>query len=360
MTKKILTVADFFCGAGGFSEGFNKNGFKVIFGLDNWSLAKENYELNHSDCDFVLMDILNLDSVEKIERIVPDTDVIIGSPPRISSSNIINSGNVGEECGLKLIKAFLRIVAWKIKKGSCKYWVLENFPNCENYIKDYYTWDDLDLPGGEGVALVVKQKNILNTAEYGTPQIRKRFVCGDFVLPEKTHEKEDSWINISHVQKSLTNPLSIKKPFSVIDPVYGFYLSSEKLTDHFYDSTLTDVELKSMKTLKEEDVKEKIGFFTENISKPCRQILNTMGMNMGESLVLKNINQTNDVEYRLPTIRETASFMSVPITYQFKGSIKEKYELIGNVVCCKLAGALAKAILKKELIKKEILKPLEV
>ena len=31
-----LTVADFFCGAGGFSEGFNLAGVDVVFGLDNW------------------------------------------------------------------------------------------------------------------------------------------------------------------------------------------------------------------------------------------------------------------------------------------------------------------------------------
>jgi len=56
--------------------------------------------------------------------------------------------------------------------------------------------------------------------------------------------------------------------------------------------------------------------------------------------------------YRMPTIREIATFMSYPITYQFEGnSESSKYKLIGNSVCPKMSQSLAKAILLKERIK---------
>ena len=74
------TVADFFCGAGGFSEGFNQEGFKIVFSLDNWKPAKITHDFNFPDCDCKLMNILELDTPEKIAEIIPDTDNI-GSPP---------------------------------------------------------------------------------------------------------------------------------------------------------------------------------------------------------------------------------------------------------------------------------------
>ena len=58
------------------------------------------------------------------------------------------------------------------------------------------------------------------------------------------------------------------------------------------------------------------------------------------------------IGYRLPTIREIATFMSFPITYQFEaGNESSKYRLVGNAVCSKLSSALAKAIMEKEGIK---------
>ena len=47
MKHKDLRVIDFFCGAGGFSEGFRQQGFKVIMGVDNWRPAVETHNLNH-------------------------------------------------------------------------------------------------------------------------------------------------------------------------------------------------------------------------------------------------------------------------------------------------------------------------
>lgn len=46
-------VIDFFCGAGGFSEGFRQQGFKVIKGIDNWQLAIDTHNLNHNLNDTV-------------------------------------------------------------------------------------------------------------------------------------------------------------------------------------------------------------------------------------------------------------------------------------------------------------------
>jgi site-specific DNA-cytosine methylase len=36
---KKLRVIDFFCGDGGFSEGFRQMGYEIIYGFDHWKPA---------------------------------------------------------------------------------------------------------------------------------------------------------------------------------------------------------------------------------------------------------------------------------------------------------------------------------
>ena len=118
--KNTYTIADFFCGCGGFSEGFNQAGFNVVFSLDNWGYAKETHDINHPNCNCVLMDILNI-KTEDIDDIIPDVDVIVGSPPCVSFSNSNNSGKANKSLGISLIKQFLKIVLYKKTKPNIKY-----------------------------------------------------------------------------------------------------------------------------------------------------------------------------------------------------------------------------------------------
>jgi len=192
-----LTVADFFCGAGGFSEGFYQAGFDIKFCLDNWKLAIKSHDLNHPNCKSVIMNILKIvfddvNSKNYIDNIVPDTDIIIGSPPCVSFSNSNKSGKADKTLGIQLFEQFLRIVLWKLTKGKCKYWIMENVPNSLKYIKDSYTWDELNLPKLESdnnPSLDIPQKNILVASDYGAPQIRKRGVCGNYIIPKKKKKK---------------------------------------------------------------------------------------------------------------------------------------------------------------------------
>ncbi len=345
---KRLKVADFFCGAGGFSEGFRQRGFDVVFALDNWLPAKQTHDLNHPDCHCELMNILELDTPEKIDAVVPDVDIIIGSPPCVSFSGSNKAGKADKSLGIRLIEAYLRIIAWKLNKGVIKYWIMENVPNSSKYVKDTYAWSELGLPG-KGKDLRIPVKNILNAAKYGSPQTRKRFVCGNYPEPTETHPERQSWITMRHVLDSLSNPLDSKKTKIMMDPVYGLKYETEKLTDHFYDSTVADYEWKRARRLKQDH-----GFmgkmdFPENLNRSSRTVMATMSASTRESMIFSAEKDGNHLGYRLPTIREIACFMSFPITYQFEGSNESnKYRLVGNAVCCKLSSALAEAIARQE------------
>ena len=45
MMKK-LRVIDFFCGAGGFSEGFKQMGYEIVYGFDHWKPAVDTFNHN--------------------------------------------------------------------------------------------------------------------------------------------------------------------------------------------------------------------------------------------------------------------------------------------------------------------------
>ena len=84
-----LRVIDFFCGAGGFSEGFRQMGYEFVFGFDHWRPAVDTYNHNFSlNCE--VKNILDFKhSIDEIEKL-PNTEIIIGSPPCVSFQVRIN------------------------------------------------------------------------------------------------------------------------------------------------------------------------------------------------------------------------------------------------------------------------------
>ena len=150
MKEKKLRVIDFFCGAGGFSEGFRQQGFKVIKGIDFWQPAIDTHNLNHGLNDTIknVLDFWNDDSenVNEIEKL-EDTEFLIGSPSCVSFSMSNKAGKADKTHGVKLIESYLRAIAVKKhKKNSVlKGWYMENVPKSRDFIRTEYTFEQLSL-----------------------------------------------------------------------------------------------------------------------------------------------------------------------------------------------------------------------
>ena len=352
-----LTVADFFCGAGGFSEGFNRSGFNVVFGLDNWKPAIETHDLNHPNCKSVLMNILNLDTPEKIDEVIPDTDIIVGSPPCVSFSNSNKSGKADKTLGIQLIEQYLKIILHKkTKPGSTlKYWIMENVPNSLKFVKDVYTAKELGLD--ENLPhLEVNNKHILTASDYGSPQGRKRAICGDYIVPEITHTK-DNYVHVDKIVKSLGPPLNNNK-IKIQDPSFEtIKLKKNEVTDHFYDGELPEDWWKKAKRLKQDHGYMGKMDFPDRTNRLCRTIMATESYCSRESIIFPK-EGTN--KYRSPTIRELGCLMGFPIDYQFTGnSSTTKHKQIGNAVCVHLSKALGDSI-KKDMNIKLTCEPREI
>jgi DNA (cytosine-5)-methyltransferase 1 len=340
-----LTVSDFFCGAGGFSEGFYQEGFDVVFALDFWKPAYITHEHNHKNCKNVCMDILDINTIEKIDEIIPDTDIIIGSPPCVSFSTSNISGKADKTLGIKLINQYLKIILYKKTKpnSKLKYWIMENVPNSIKFIKDKYTAAELGLDP-ELPDLIINNKNILTASDYGSPQARKRAIVGDYIIPEISHTKKNN-IHIKNILDALGTPLHNDKQ-EIVDPLFPITIKKNDLTDHFYDSEIPTEWSDKAKRLKIDH-----GFmgkmdFPDRYDRLCRTIMATESYCSRESIIFSKEGFEN--KYRAPTIRELACLMGFPIDYQFIGTnSNSKHKQIGNAVCVHTSMALAKAIKQK-------------
>lgn len=364
--KNKLTVIDFFCGAGGFSEGFRQMGFEIVKGYDHWRPAIETYNHNFGT-NSTIKNILDFKNIEEIEAL-PDTDVIIGSPPCVSFSSSNKSGKADKSLGVQLTECFLRIVAVKKhqKKSTLKAWFMENVVNSKRYLQPEYTFKDLNLeewaksnkisPHKTAIVLL-ENTEVINSADFGSLQARKRVISGEIiqkgelVRPKPTHSnKKESTLpthrTIGEMKRVLPSPFSSIKSTLINDSLFNISIPQQDVTDHFYDTGIYAVDAKFSKHWKVNHPYMGKMSFPENENKPSRTITATRIANSRESIIYKSeIERKGDGEYRLPTVREAATIMGFPITFQFVGSEYTKWRLIGNAVCSSVSKQLARTVL---------------
>ncbi len=366
---KKIRVIDFFCGAGGFSEGFRQMGYEVIYGFDHWKPAVDTFNHNFNlNCDIKnILDFKN--SIDEIENL-PNTEIIIGSPPCVSFSSSNKSGNADKSLGVELTETFLRIVAVKKHQPDSilKAWFMENVVNSKRYLQTAYTFKDLGLTEWANknrisplkIAIDLYENTaIINSADYGSFQARKRVISGEIIkkgkliIPKTTHSEEGldgklKYLTIGKMKQNFPHPFTKLSDSIILDPQYQIEISQSQLTDHFYDTGIYKVEWKFSNYWKTNHPFMGKMSFPENEKKPSRTITATKIANSRESIIYKTeINRIGDGEYRLPTVREAAIIMGFPITYQFLGSDNNKWRLVGNAVCCSVSRALAKTVLEE-------------
>lgn len=362
-------VIDFFCGAGGFSEGFRQMGYEIIYGFDHWKPAVDTFNHNFNlNCK--VKNILEFkNSIDEIENL-PNTEIIIGSPPCVSFSSSNKSGNADKSLGVELTETFLRIIAVKKHQPNSilKAWFMENVVNSKRYLQTAYTFKDLGLTEWANknrisplkIAVDLYENSvIINSADYGSFQARKRVISGEIIkkgkliIPNTTHSEDgldgkEKYLTISKMKRNFPHPFTKKTKKIITDPQYQLKISQNQLTDHFYDTGVYRIEWKFSKYWKTNHPFMGKMSFPENENKPSRTITATKIANSRESIIYKSeLKRFGDGEFRLPTVREAAIIMGFPITFQFLGSDNNKWRLVGNAVCCSVSRAFAKIVLEE-------------
>jgi DNA (cytosine-5)-methyltransferase 1 len=166
------TAFDLFSGCGGMTLGLRQAGFKVIGAVDNDPLSVETYRKNHKGVKVWEIDIRNL-SVSEVKKELGirtgELDLLAGCPPcqGFSSMRTMNGGRRVRDPEQKdLVFEFLRFVRGLRPKAV----MMENVPGLASDSRMRELVRELKLLG-------YKCNNaILNAADYGVPQRRKRVI----------------------------------------------------------------------------------------------------------------------------------------------------------------------------------------
>jgi DNA (cytosine-5)-methyltransferase 1 len=184
-----LKAIDFFCCAGGMTEGFENAGINVVAGIDIDPDCKETYEKNHPRSKFILEDIKKLETNYFLNEMDiqknDDSLIMIGCSP-CQHWTKINTEKKKSEPSKNLLSDFTRFVSY-YKPG---YVVIENVPGIELKPEDSGLLKFLVFLEAKNYKYA---KSVLDMSKYGVPQKRVRFVLlatrntNDICFPEKTN-----------------------------------------------------------------------------------------------------------------------------------------------------------------------------
>ncbi len=210
-SQPSYTVAELFCGCGGFSHGLSRTGrFRTVLGNDVKPYALETFRRNHAqhgEPAVISGDIRAVPDAKIIEMLaeqgVSELDCLIGGPPcqgfsqmrrgaGREGSKIVRFGGydkLDQDPRNDLVLRFLEIAA----ALNPKVIVIENVPQ---FLSHYH-----DGQRG-GIARQVEEilgelgyetaLGVINSADYGVPQLRQRAIViasriGRIPLPQRTH-----------------------------------------------------------------------------------------------------------------------------------------------------------------------------
>ena len=206
MQHKIISL---FSGCGGLDLGFSKAGFHTIMATDVWDVACNSLKLNNVADEVICGDVRNLDFTQYKDSV----DVVIGGPPcpPYSQTRHYLVGKVGgfqdEKAGFAVPEYFRAI-----EEIRPKAFLFENV--------DGFTFKTYEEPmafvkeRSEALGYNITYR-VINAANYGVPQTRKRFICvglkkeiGTFVFPKETHSETGEngthpWVTCGDVMSDL-------------------------------------------------------------------------------------------------------------------------------------------------------------
>lgn len=325
-TEWDRTYVDLFCGAGGLSLGFDRAGFHNIFSVDNEPTFCATYRHNFPAHHLIETDIAAL-SPAKIRKALAGraVDVVVGGPP---CQGFSIAGHIGrrfvDDPRNHLFREFARVVS--IIKPS--YFVMENVARLYTHNKGATRAEMIDTFQSLGYAVSCA---VLNAAEYGVPQYRRRV----FFLGTKQSEP-------------LTFPDPIPNRISTVLEAIGDLppLASGERSSIPNHEAMNHSErmLTRMSFIKDGGDRSEIPSPLRPRSGDSRKYIR---YNSNEPSVCVTGDMRKIFHYRdnrALTVRELARLQTFPDTFVFKGSRISQQQQVGNAVPPILAEHIARII----------------
>ena len=319
---------DLFSGAGGFSLGFDNKGFQNVFSVDIDPSFCETYRHNFPCHKLLEKDICDI-SDNEINQITKSKkiNVIIGGPP---CQGFSIAGNIGrkfiDDPRNRLFKEFVRFV--NIVKP--KFFVMENVARLYTHNKGL-TRNEI-LSDFEKLGYNVNCK-ILNSADYGVPQIRNRVIFIGSSVKQ----------TIEFPAKKVENYVTVKEALHKYPKLESGEESS--IPNHIAMSHSEQM-LKKMSFVSDGGNRNQIPTEIRPSSGDVRKYIK-YNSNKPSVCVTGDMRKIFHYEQnRALTVRELAKLQSFPDSFIFKGNRISQQQQVGNSVPPKMAEALAEVILK--------------
>ena len=378
VSKKSPRVISLFTCGMGMDLGFEMAGFKTVYANDIAKFACDTIRRNREGVHCDLGDITNIESSEILKRSglkKGEVDVVIGGPPCQSFSTAGARKGFDDKRGIALLE-FIRI----IRDVKPKFFVFENVPGLKSMSKKhigFYERASMDksklshdqeygslfeeiLAQFSGLGGYKIHWEILNAADYGVPQKRKRLVLiGSRVADPKqvfdqirkeavfadpsvaTEEKKKPWKTLRDGLSGLVDEEKECTKF----PSWGKYLKHIPPGGCWKDLP-KNVRKKAMgQAADTDDPKRKgkqggrTGFFRRLSWDLPAPTLVTSPSQLGTCICHPD-------EDRPLTVKEYARLQGFPDSWEFVGSTSKKYRMIGEAVPVQLAEVISKIIIQ--------------
>lgn len=386
---KKYRVIDLFSGAGGFSLGFSKAGFRVMGSIEKIPVFCNTHHQNFPDSISLAEDICSVPP-ERFAEILGlkrgDIDVVVGSPPcqTFSTIGVPKIKSLREEDGIEtdprnyLFKYYFDYVDYY--KPSI--FIMENVPMMRTRFKGHLFDRVIDLVYKLGYEPHI---SIVNSAEYGVPQVRKRLILVGtkdnikFSPPNRTHyilEEENQQTLFSNEEicglkaaRTVYDAISDLPriydgcredvlPYSLIDNLtdYQIIMRNEnglvgnnicRMSNERAKKVFTYMRQGSKYMDLPEEVRRILPFREDifhdrlkrlDMSKPSWTVLAHIGMD-GYMYI-------HPTENRTLSVREAARIQSFHDSFKFCGNMREQYVQVGNAVPPIVARVFADSIKK--------------
>ncbi len=347
----MYKVIDLFAGVGGLSLGFKNAGFDIVYANEFDKHIALSYKKNFDNFEVDTRDINSINIKSDLKKFKNNIDVVMGGPPCQGFSQ------KGKRQGLKdkrnfLFRKYLDIV----KFINPKIFLIENVPGIVTSNNAYFINEIKEFLSSTGYSF---NSSILNSYDYGIPQIRKRaFIIGiksnnKYIFPEHDDKKVCVKEAISDLPKLLSGEGQEFVEYNS-KPKSNYQKMCREGSKGFWNHISTNHSKSAL---------EKLSYIPENGTKDdLPDHLKTKSIHSG---TWARINQngpaktittrfdtpssgefTLNKQDRCLTVREAARIQSFPDKIVFYGPKTSQMKQVGNAVPPLLSKKIAQSLIK--------------